>query len=358
MKLPTALAVVVATAWSTSLAAQDLSQLSALIEAWLASPHADHRSESFSHWNSEGTVPENCAACHSGPGFVDFLGADGTEAGIVDHPAPIQAPIGCPVCHTAAAHELDQVTFPSGAVADGLDASATCMVCHQGRQSTDGVDRVVAEIAEDTASAELSFVNIHYRAAAATIMGNDARGGYQYPGKQYVGRFVHVPSADTCVGCHEPHTTDVATEGCLSCHQGAEQFVNIRTRHADFDGDGDRAEGIHGEIMTLHQRLLEAIAAYAEQVSGQPIAYAPGSHPYFFADNDGDGQASADEAVHPNRYQHWTPRLLKAAYNYQFVSADPGGYVHNPAYMLQLLYDSLQSLSHEVDVDMSALGRP
>lgn len=318
----------------------------------------DHRSESFTHWNSEGAVPTNCAACHSGPGFVDFLGADGTAPGVVDHPAPIQSPVDCVACHTTAAHELDQVTFPSGTTADGLGPSAACMVCHQGRQSTDGVARAVAGNPEDSVSADLSFVNIHYRAAAATIMGSDARGGYEYPGKQYIGRFIHVPSANTCVACHDPHTTNVATEGCLSCHQGVEQLVDIRTRHADFDGDGDRAEGIHGEIVTLHQRLLETIAAYAEQVSGQPIAYEPGTYPYFFADSDADGRASADEAVYPNRYQAWTPRLLKAAYNYQFVAADPGGYVHNPGYMLQLLYDSLQDLSQRVDVDMSSLDRP
>lgn len=50
--------------------------------------------------------------------------------------------------------------------------------------------------------------------------------------------------------------------------------------------------------------------------------------------------------------------MLKAAYNYQVVQKDLGGYVHNPAYMLQLLYDSLESLSERVDVELSALRRP
>lgn len=60
----------------------------------------------------------------------------------------------------------------------------------------------------------------------------------------------------------------------------------------------------------------------------------------------------------PNRYAKWTPRLLKAAYNYQFVAKDAGVYTHNPAYAMQLLYDSLESLSAKVDVSMSALRRP
>ena len=44
------------------------------------------------------------------------------------------------------------------------------------------------------------------------------------------------------------------------------------------------------------------------------------------------------------RYVTWTPNLLRAAYNYQFVHKDPGGYIHNADYQLQLLYDSLEAI--------------
>ena len=51
------------------------------------------------------------------------------------------------------------------------------------------------------------------------------------------------------------------------------------------------------------------------------------------------------EEVNPgNRFDAWTPRLVKAAYNYQFAKKDPGGYVHNPRYVLQLLHDSVMDL--------------
>ena len=359
MRRYTAFAVILlAVSWSAPVAAQDQFQLSTLIDAWLASPHANRQSESFSNWNSEGAVPTDCAACHSGPGFLDFLGADGSAAGVVDHPAPTGSPIDCVACHTSAAHALDLVTFPSGVVADGLGASAPCMVCHQGRQSTDAVDRAMANRNEDAVSTDLVFINVHYRAAAATLLGAEARGGYQYRGKTYAGRFSHVPSANTCVSCHDPHTTAVATKGCFSCHRGVDRLAAIRTQHTDFDGDGDRAGGIQSEITGLHGRLLEAIRAYAREVSGAPIAYAPGRYPYFFADADGDGKTSDKEAAYPNRYQAWTPRLLKAAYNYQFATADPGGYAHNPTYMLQLLHDSLENLSQRVEVDIAGLVRP
>ena len=55
----------------------------------------------------------------------------------------------------------------------------------------------------------------------------------------------------------------------------------------------------------------------------------PEVYPYFFNDNNGNGEADKDEAKFPNRYKSWTPRLMKAAYNYQFVTKDPGAFAHN-----------------------------
>ncbi|MCF3972130.1 polyheme membrane-associated cytochrome C [Paracoccus salsus] len=338
--------------------AQDKEELGRLTEEWLASPHGDYTSLSFTYWNKDGEVPVACAACHAQPGFVDYLGADGSQPGIVDHPAAINAPIGCAACHSPAAHALDSVTFPSGVVVDGLGPSAVCTVCHQGRQSGDSVLAATSDIEEDTVSPDLDFLNVHYGVAAAVMGGDELRGGFHYPGKSYAGRFAHVPGANTCVACHDAHTTQVATEGCLSCHRGVEAVRDIRTRHQDFDGDGDNAGGIHAEIVGLHGQLYAAIQAYGAEVAEVPIGYESGTYPYFFADTDNDGAIGPDEAVYPNRYQGWTPRLLKAAYNYQVVQKDPGGYVHNPTYLLQLLYDSLESLSQQIEVEMTGRQRP
>lgn len=344
--------------FAVPVSAQVGSDLARLTEQWLASPHGDYKSLSFTYWNKDGAVPVACAACHSQPGFVDYLGADGSAPGVVDHPAAINAPIGCASCHTSAAHALDSVRFPSGVTVNGLGSSAVCTVCHQGRQSGDTVATATKDIEEDTVSPDLGFLNVHYGVAAAVMHGAEVRGGYQYPGKTYAGRFTHVPGANTCVACHEAHTTEVATEGCTSCHRGVATIRDIRTRHQDFDGDGDNAGGIHAEIIGLQGQLYAAIQTYGTEVSKAPIGYAKGTFPYYFNDTDGNGQITPDEAIFPNRYQSWTPRSLKAAYNYQVAQKDPGGYVHNPAYMLQLLHDSLENLSERVSVDLLLLRRP
>jgi hypothetical protein len=342
----------------TRLTGHDKDELARLVQDWLSAPHADHGSLSFTYWNKQGEVPVECAACHSQPGFLDHLGADGTAPGVVDHPAAIGAPIGCAACHTEAAHRLDSVTFPSGAVVTGLGADAVCSTCHQGRQAGANVSTATAGLDEDSVAPGLGFLNIHYGIAAAVTGGADLGGGYHYPGQSYAGRFAHVPSANGCTACHDPHSTRVETEGCLSCHRGVTDLRDIRTRHGDFDGDGLISGGIATEIAGLRQHLHDAIQTYAGQISGAPIGYAPGQFPYFFHDSNADGSIGPDEAVFPNRYQSWTPRLLKAAYNYQLATKDKGAYVHNPRYVLQLLHDSLADLTRATADTPSRLPRP
>ena len=70
------------------------------------------------------------------------------------------------------------------------------------------------------------------------------------------------------------------------------------------------------------------------------------AYPYFFDD--------AGE-----RYGSWTPRLAKAAYNYQASLKDPGRYAHGGKYTIQLLYDSIEDLNKAIatPVDLSAASR-
>ncbi|NIN99734.1 MAG: hypothetical protein GTO49_33155, partial [Anaerolineae bacterium] len=70
-------------------------------EMWAESGHADAEAEAFVHWDEDdpAEVPVACARCHSTPGYVDFIGADGSEAGVVDNPAPIGTTVECEACH-------------------------------------------------------------------------------------------------------------------------------------------------------------------------------------------------------------------------------------------------------------------
>jgi len=320
-------------------------------QAWAGSPHADTSAEAFSHWNEEGLVPATCARCHSSEGYIDFLGGDGSAPGRVDAPGQTQSVVRCETCHDSAASGLTAVTFPSGKEVTGLGAEARCMVCHQGRASGKDIDAQVADagVGEDTASAALGFTNIHYYPAAATLFAGQAAGGYQYAGQVYDTRFRHVPDFDKCNECHDPHSTRVRWDACATCHPGVTdvtQAWNIRqiaSRQQDYDGDNDRAEGIHFEIQGLRDRLLATLQRYGAE-RAQPLCYA-NAHPYWFRDGDGNGTCSTTESVSSNAYASWTPRLQKAAFNYQLARVDPGAFAHNAKYILQLLHDSIQSLN-------------
>ena len=331
--------------------------VSSAVEAWLNSPHADYSSEAFRHWDEDGEIPTSCASCHSSTGFMDYIGADGSATGQVDSPAAPLSVVECATCHSPAAEALDSVTFPSKIMISNIGPSATCAVCHQGRQSASSINAAVAGLDEDTPYADLGFINVHYRVAAAMLYGAEVKGAYEYGGKVYNGVFAHVSGLDSCSGCHDPHSLKVAPENCVSCHK-VDALSAIRTSQLDYDGDGDLAKGISWEIKSLHQALGRAMYAYASEVIGAPIVYAAGVYPYFFNDTNDNGAGEPGETIFPNRYSSWTPRLLKAAYNYQFIAVDPGAYAHNPHYAIQILIDSIGDLAEKVELVMPAFSRP
>ncbi|MGB2984035.1 MAG: polyheme membrane-associated cytochrome C [Candidatus Bipolaricaulia bacterium] len=303
-------------------------------EAWAGGPHADAEAEAFVHWDEDdpAVVPARCAKCHSGAGFIDFVGADGTEAGVVDNDA---APgvITCDSCHNDVVDSLDSVKFPSGETVDVTAAEAPCVQCHQGRESGLSVATAVESVEADTVIEGQRFINVHYAAAGATREGSVSNVGYEYDGQDYVGTFAHSGGFDACSKCHDQHSLELKIEACV-CHPGVTDPSTIRMGGDDYDGDGDVAEGVKGEIETLHGALLGDLESAGAVFDGD-------SYPYWF---DAAGESFAA----------WTPRLLKAAYNYQLVAKEAGFYAHNPKYGIQLLIDSLADLG----ADVSGYARP
>jgi hypothetical protein len=327
------------------------------------SGHADETAEAFRHWDEDvpPEVPVSCARCHSLGGFLDFA-ADG----VVDGPAQ-PAAFDCDLCHTnpetGATRSFASVTFPSGAVIENLGTEAICMQCHQGRASTGSVDNAIANagVGDDTPTSGLSFTNIHYFAAAATMYGTLVKGGYQYTGKSYDGKFSHVDGYAECIDCHNPHSLEIRTERCDTCHtnvNGEADLHDIRYLGSmtDYDGDGSISEGIFYEVDGVLAKLYSGILAYARTVVGVPIGYDDHTYPYFFTDSNDNGVIDASEANYGNRYTRFTPRLLRACYNYQVVKKDPGGFAHGGKYLVELMYDSLGDLNSAMGGAVSMAG--
>jgi hypothetical protein len=304
--------------------------------------------EAFRHWDSEGEVPGSCSRCHSATGLLTYIENGVTIA------EPVSQGFACTTCHDEsnfpATYTETDVTFPSGAVlsfGDGAPANL-CITCHQGRESTVSVNKAIGDKPDDTVDPALRFINPHYFGAGATLFGTEAKGAYEYTGKTYDGPHAHVDAGLSCVSCHDVHALSVNTALCAGCHGGVTDPKAIRMGTTDYDGDANTTEGMYDEVATMEGLLYSAMQTYAADTAGSPIVYNGNSYPYFFIDTNGNGTADQDEMSSSNAYVSWTPRLLRAAYNYQWVNKDPGAFAHNGKYILQVLYDGIQDLGGDV----------
>ncbi|MFA5874525.1 MAG: cytochrome c3 family protein [Anaerolineales bacterium] len=328
----------------------------------------------FRYWDEAGMVPASCSKCHSATGLPQFISNNGslfiTSTGTLQITGIVANPSAngflCSTCHDEAnwpnRYAVASVTFPSGAVvsfggkdADGkwvADDANLCIACHQGRESTASLDKYLAGKDPTTVSDKISFKNVHYFAAGATLFGNDVKGAYQFAGKTYLGKNMHPADGSfaTCTACHDTHTQSVKVETCATCHTGVTDPGTIRSPMdtTDWDGDGNVTEPIEEEIATLQEALYAQIQAVGT-ANGMPIAYSAAAYPYFFSDTNGNGTADADEAVRANAYKGWSPILLEAAYNYQYSIKDPGAFAHNPKYIIQILVDSIEAIGGNFD---------
>jgi hypothetical protein len=347
-------------------------------DAWAKSPHNDAKSEAFKHWDTtnDKAVPAACAQCHSTTGYQDFLGADGSAAGKVDKNVPIGETVQCAACHNDKANALTSVKFLSEVEVKNLGPEARCMVCHQGRATQKQIDDQIAKfkatdldkpvepLKDGDKTVNFSFINAHYFTAALTLYGGEVKGGYQYEGQSYDVKNQHVDGYDTCVSCHNPHTTEVKVEKCAECHEGAKTVEDLKkvrmvSSAMDYNGNGDVKEGMAAEIAGMQTVLMKAIQSYAKDVAGMGIVYDPQTYPYFLQDKGNTGTADKDDKGAAIAYGKWTPRLLKAAFNYQISVKDPGAYAHNPKYIVELLYDSTADLNTKLatKIDMSKMSR-
>lgn len=287
----------------------------ALAEAWSTSGHADYQGEPFGPEITQAA----CLKCHSGPQYARFV--QGVAPANLDTSGGAQV-VSCVACHDLNARDnagvfalgalrpVESVTFPSGASVSLDGPSNLCMECHQGRSSTPTVDARIA-------AGNLSFSNIHYFAAAATLFGTEVQGGYEYAGRTYRGRntfaahaLLGAPELTTCAGCHLrgdeiDHTFIPDLAVCVSCHTGA-SFETL---------DGSPIINA-AAIQQLKDQLLGLLTA-----SG---VVAVDGFPYF------DNITTAQQ--------------LRAAYNWQVADKEPCGYIHNGGYIRQLLFDSVSDM--------------
>ncbi|MCP4403478.1 MAG: hypothetical protein GY801_40000 [bacterium] len=322
--------------------------------------------EAFRHWDDDGEIPASCSKCHSSAGLPLFLKDNTTIS------QPVSNGFHCTTCHDDLTeftrYDVAKTQFPSRIVIDSGDSDTNlCMNCHQGRQSMLFFDKWLKQFDDDTVSPILRFWDVHYSSAGATLFGTEAKGAYEYENKEYLGVFEEcdifreTEEFKGCLSCHSSHGLSVEAETCESCHTEVKEagtLKAIRSSLQDYDGDAVVEEGLAGEIDSLREALYAAIQNYAKHAAKTDIVYDAQRYPYFFTDLNANGTADPDESTFANRYAAWTPKLLRAAYNYQYSIKDAGAFAHNGKYIIQILYDSLENLGTGIDVDINRMIRP
>jgi hypothetical protein len=278
-----------------------------------------------------GAGREGCVGCHTGTGFQNRL----------NNVTPVDTTytaINCQTCHDphgqtspdTAAHlirNLQPVKLADGTTVPDGGTGKLCMNCHMSRQN--------ASTYAATAAASTHF-GPHDGPQADMLEGvNGFTFGTFIPSSAH---WFVVP--DSCVTCHMQtvastnkafthaggHTFAMSSKAdantpavelvaaCQTCHGPKVDTFNFALM--DYDGDG-KIDGVQTEV----QHLLDKLSALLPPV----------------------GQSKTALTIDST----WTRTQLEAGYNWQFVNNDGSKGVHNTAYAVGLLKQSIVVLQNE-----------
>ncbi len=266
---------------------------------------------------------DNCAACHSGNGFLQqntddpyTPGAD-EEAG---EDVALPRTMDCATCHTGLGQEIletgvTEVPFVEGSY-DAGKGTALCISCHNGRQDT-------SDLYQQWYTGEGQPTGYPHYDSGALFSG---KGGMEYPDVNYANTAAHQNGG--CVSCHMPETEDGYVShnfsmdpadidtACGTCHQGATDFA------------------VGGNLQAELDELLEELHELA--VAAVDGAEAVGTSRLLFPFVDANGERVDLDNV--------SVEAFVGAYNYYLIYSDRSGGAHNPAYAKSLLQESINAL--------------
>jgi len=302
------------------------------LEEWEESRHSQLT-------ENHGASIGSCQPCHSGTGFVDAFSGSDEELYSSDNPMELT----CGACHDSHSDEnpgqlrtVAPVTLATGVVADAGGAGQLCMQCHHARHTAE----------EQVPEGDAHFGPHH---------SNQADAVYGTTGNKAVNPDMTFASSghglieDACARCHVyptafdevtgtanvGHTFEPRVEACVQCHGEVDGFDAIMAKK-DYDNDGE-VEGLQVEVEGLMQKLAEVMveydnANYGSKYLGNPD---PTSEDFVSTVMDSVGATVNDST------EAGAVMIREGGFNlvYEFEERSHG--VHNPAYVVQLLQQSI-----------------
>ncbi len=290
----------------------------------------------------------DCAKCHSTEGFVNIAVED-TPENIIGSDEPIEMhSVSCAACHDphhgseeGLLRTQGDMTLESGAVfADGGKGSL-CVICHDSRIGEDLENYI-----------DVNRAGPHYGPQADVMLGINA---WDYGMEYSSGESIHkLVVEDTCVACHmaeTPHEAFSMEEGpllgghsfklrndrgtptheddidnvrnsCFPCHLTLDTLDRPTPPRTDYDGNG-RSEGIQTEVMGLMDQIVSLLKQRYPRL---------------------EIMMNGDLNVPTSTFQQMTFEEKAAVHNYQLIFRDGSWGIHNPAFVVEVLQRTLNSL--------------
>jgi nitrate/TMAO reductase-like tetraheme cytochrome c subunit len=321
----------------------------------------------------------SCSRCHSAAGFAQFVDSGFTNVSAARALNSTYAPLVCNGCHTSPEGPL-RVSGPYTAYVGYSTAamiskkiisvepqpswgnSNTCFPCHTHRTSSVGL--LKAQYAAQASVTTFKFYSSnpagqHDYQIAGVVANTD---GYTFTSAQgYQDRMRHMRigvanyngtgTSGPCVGCHMTTTakthnleavtkdaegvnaniTGITSTMCSKCHPSNFNYQDVDAKKKEFNA----AVKALGTLIV--KKGLGSFNAAGTSVSARAM------------------KDPTRLGLDPTKYT--AEKNAGVIYNYQLFSgntADPAGYVHNPALARKLIYDSIDYLDDGVINDTSA----
>ena len=229
------------------------------------------------------------------------------------------------------------------------------MTCHQGRASGPDVDAAIAAAAAATATTP-SARCCASRTSTTTRPPRPCSPAAPRAATSTRARSTTSASATSTASTPASAATTRTPrrckfDACASCHAGvndvgaARDIRMMSSVGIDYDGDGNPTEGHLRRARRPARQAAGGASGRTARSTARRSATRPPPIPTGSSTATATATCSAAEAVGANGYKSWTPRLVRATYNFQLASKDPGAFAHNAKYIIQLLYDSVDRRS-------------
>jgi hypothetical protein len=345
----------------------------ATVDAVMAAGATDTTAPGWVHYDWDNASRASCQRCHTASGAANFMTSPSNYNSANNNFTHLTAGqnevLYCWGCHSNAGAGTLRTpgaiteTYTPGTTGDpattvtypNVAGSNVCMSCHIGRETGEVIKNNV------DADGVRSFINSHYLAAGGTLFGTT---GYEYDGKSYANPsyFAHdkigssaaanTGSNGPCAGCHmttpnsHKFTNVIKTAGvitaltstaCITCHTG-EHGAALTA------GSADAATFLATEEHHYHAALDALKAA----LSNKGI-YFYEAHPYFYTATYVVGGTNTAFTNWAGVYglALWKD-TMGAAFNYNLLQHDPGGYAHNRMYAKRLIFDAIDFIDNGV----------